>query len=203
MFAHIQLHTWMQRQHDQLTGGVTREGDAAWSMGNADDEGHAGQRALDTALQRHYRHGRVIIFPKHHMMLEEDGIALAQIDFGHRHDLAFNLASAHAEMNLSHVANARRLAPARLAYQIAHIQRRAARAARKRALLVLRGAPFANDTLKRFRGRGRVGYTRRVGLNWSIRWRTRSCCRGGVTSEFRAVNPTESFLIVVRPIALG
>src|SRR5438132_10559335 len=95
-------------------------------MRDADNERHACQRALDAALQRHHRHRRMIVFPKQHVMLEEDRIALSKINLSHRHYLSLDLASAQSEVNLGHVADTRRLAPARFADQILNVQRRTA-----------------------------------------------------------------------------
>src|SRR3982074_1444599 len=124
-------------------------------MSETDDEGHARQRAFDAALQRHHGHRRLLVLPKQHMMLEINGITLAQIDFRHRHNLAFDLASARAEMNLGHVLDARSFAPTRLAYQIANVQRSAASPARDRGLFILGLTPFASDA------RNGIGSSRR------------------------------------------
>src|SRR6266699_6472353 len=151
-------------------------------MGETDDKWHARQRPFDAALQRHHRHWRLLVLPKQHMMFEVNRVTLSQIDFRHRHDLAFNLAGARAEMNLGHVLDARGLAPSRLADQIANVERRAASPARERRLLVLRLAPFtveARDGIGSGRGRRdswRFGFYRSVVSDWRRRargWRGR------------------------------
>src|SRR5215831_15897089 len=136
-------------------------------------------------------------------MLKEHGIALAQVDLRDGHDLALNLAGAQAKVNFRHVANARRLAPARFAYQIADVERRSTRAARKRALLVLRRTPLADDPFKRLGSNGRVGDARRFGPYRSIH-RRRGLVRGRpVADQFSAVTATERFVVAIRSIAVG
>src|SRR5579863_5957108 len=88
-------------------------------------------------------------------MLEEDRVARAQVDLGHRHDLALHLARTGAEMDLGHVLDPRSFAPSRFAHQIPDIERRAASPARKRGLVVHALAPLALDTLQ-WLGRCRV-----------------------------------------------
>ena len=126
MFAHVQLHPRMQRQHNQFAGGVARESDSTRAVRDTDDERHPGKRALNASLQRHDRHRRVIVFPKQNVMLKENRVALSEIQFRDRHDLAFDLTCAHAKVNFSHVADARGFAPTGFAHQITNVQRRAA-----------------------------------------------------------------------------
>src|ERR1700734_2999388 len=78
-------------------------------------------------------------------MFEEYRIVRAQVNFRYRNDFAFHLAGAGAELKLGHVAEAWSFAPARLADQITDIQRRAARTAAERGLLVHALAPLALD----------------------------------------------------------
>src|SRR5208282_5003262 len=85
--------------------------------------------------------------------LEENRIAGTQIDLGHGYDLSFHLAGTRAEVDLGHVLDARRLAPAGFADQIPDVERRAACLARERGSLVHALAPLALDALQRLRGR--------------------------------------------------
>src|SRR5579862_9682135 len=81
-------------------------------------------------------------------MLEEDRVARAQVDLGHRHDFAFHLACTRAEMDLGHVLDPRSFAPSRFAHQIPDIERRAAGPAGKRGLVVHALAPLALDAFE-------------------------------------------------------
>ena len=91
----------------------------------------------------------VVVLPQHDVVLEEDRVVRAQMDFGHRNDFAFHLAGAGAELKLGHVAEARGFAPAGLADQVANVERSAARAAGERGLLVHALAPLALDAFER------------------------------------------------------
>src|SRR5882724_401952 len=93
VLTYVQFHARMQRQDYQLSGRIARESNAAWTMGHADNKRHSRQCAFDAPLQRHYRHRRQIVFPKQYVMLKEDCIARAQINFRNRNDLAFDLTS--------------------------------------------------------------------------------------------------------------
>ena len=112
VLANIDLHSGMQRQHHQFTGGVAREGDAARTRGHADDERHAGEGALHAARQLQDGERDVVVLPQHDVMFEEDGIVGAQVNFGHRNNFAFHLTGAGAELELGHVPETRGLSPA-------------------------------------------------------------------------------------------
>ncbi len=96
--------------------------------------------------------GTCFVLPQHDVVLEEDGVAGAEVDFGHGHDLAFHLAGAGAEVDLRHVLDPRRFAPARFADQIANVERRSAGPARERGFVVHALAPLALDALQGFSG---------------------------------------------------
>ncbi len=98
---------------------------------------------LMPALEREHRHGHRGVLPEQHVVLEEDGVAGRQVHLGHRHDLPFHLAGAGAELDLGHVLDAGRLAPARGADQVLDVEGRAARAAGHGIHLVLAPAPLA------------------------------------------------------------
>ena len=168
VLAHVELHSRMQRQHHQFARRIARESDAARAVRNADDERHAGERALDATLQRHYRHRSLIVFPQQHVMLKEYCVSLPEIDFCYRHDLPFDLTGAQSEMNFSHVSDARRFTPAGFADEVGNVQRRAARPTRERRLLVHSLTPFTSDALDRIGGRGRGSNPRSFLLNGSV-----------------------------------
>src|ERR1700687_6238666 len=100
-------------------------------------------------------------------MLEIDRIAVAQIDLRHRHDFPLHLTRAGVELKLGHVLEPRRFPPARLADQVADIQRSPARAASQRRFLVHALTPLALNSLQGF-ARGNM---RRVSHTNSIRGR--------------------------------
>src|SRR5436190_1675154 len=80
-------------------------------------------------------------------MLVINRVALRQRHFGHRHDLALDLAGAIAKVDLGHIANARRLTPARIADQIFDVEWRAARRARKGMRQIHAATPFTLNAL--------------------------------------------------------
>src|ERR1700734_129828 len=80
------------------------------------------------------------------------------MDFGHRNNFTFHLARAGAELKLGHVAETRSFAPARLAHQVANIQRSAARPAGERGLFVHALAPLALDSFERLGSRSRIAH---------------------------------------------
>src|SRR5437588_6147469 len=104
---------------------------------------------------------------------------MAQVDLGHWHDFSLHLTGAGVELKFGHVPEPRRLPPARLANEVADIQRRPARAASERSLLVHSLTPLALNSLQRFaRGNvGRVGHTNSIGGgSWEV--------GGGKSSEY-------------------
>src|ERR1019366_2275873 len=107
-------------------GGTGREGNPSRSAGHADDEGHASEGALQASGKLHHTERDLLVFPQHDVMLEKNGIALAQVNFGNGNNLAFHLTGARAELDLGHVADTWSFAPSRFAHQIADIERRAA-----------------------------------------------------------------------------
>ena len=145
-----------RRQHHQFAGGVARECDASRPGSHADDERHPCEGAFQTARQLQHGEGDIVVLPQHDVMFEEDRIVRAQVNFGHRNDLAFHLAGAGAELKLGHVAQARGFPPARFADQITDIQRRAARMTGERGLGVHALAPLALDPFERL---GRTAQT--------------------------------------------
>src|SRR5581483_4117998 len=145
----------MEREHYQLARGIARERDTARPSGHADDEGHPSERALETAGQLEDTQRHVVVLPEHDVVLEEDRVIRAEMDFGDGHDFPFHLAGARAELKFGHVAEARRFAPAGLAYQVANVERRSASAAGERGFIVLALAPLALDPLQ---GLGGIGH---------------------------------------------
>src|SRR5579864_6575695 len=91
-------------------------------------------------------------------MFKEYRVASAEIDFGHRHDLALHLATAGTELELRHVFDARSLAPAGFADQVADVERRSAGAAGQSGLVVHALAPLALNAFYRRRGSGHRSY---------------------------------------------
>src|SRR2546423_7354863 len=178
VLAHIQFDSGMQRHDDQFARGVAREGDATGAVCGADDEGHARERALDAALKGHHAHRRSVVFPEHDVVLEEDRVAGREVYLGDGDDLALDLTGARAEVNLRHVLYARGLAPARFAYEVLDVERRAARAARERRALVHRLTPLAAYALKRAGVCGRSGGARRLRGRRGGRGRGRRGARG-------------------------
>src|SRR2546423_26982 len=81
-------------------------------------------------------------------MLKIDRIPLRQVHLGHRHDLALYLASAIAEANLGHIADARCFPPPRLADHILDVQRRATSPTTSSIRLVLTVTPLTHDPLQ-------------------------------------------------------
>ena len=146
VLAHVELHARVQRQHDQLARGVPGEGDPARAVGQRDDERHAAEAALDAAAGVHRRQRRLLVLPQHHVVLEEDRVALRPGSIsatGTSSPSTWRCELREAE--LGHVAQPRRLAPARVADHVAGVQRRAAGGAAGGARLVLAMAPLALD----------------------------------------------------------
>jgi len=143
MFANVELHARMKRQEYQFAGGIARERNAARTGSDADQEWHPGEGALHAAGERHQSHRQVRVLPQHDVMFEEDGVSGAEVDLGGGNDLALHLASARAEVDLRHVLDPGRLAPARFADQIANIERSSAGAAGQSSLLIHALAPLA------------------------------------------------------------
>src|ERR1700686_3777042 len=82
-------------------------------------------------------------------MLEKNRVTGSEINFCHRYDLTFHLATAGAELELRHVLDARSFAPSRLADQIANVERRTAGAASESSLVVHTLAPLALNAFYR------------------------------------------------------
>src|SRR5260370_15899087 len=95
---------------------------------------------------------------------------MAQVDLRHWHDLALHLTSAGVELKLGHVPEPRRFPPARLANQVADIQRGPARAAGERGFLVHSLTPLALNSLHLFASGnvGPVGHTNSIGGRWWV-----------------------------------
>ena len=72
MFANVQFHTRVQWQHNQLTGGITRESDPPRTLGHTDDEGHARQHALEAAGELKGRQRDRFLLPQHDVVFVAD-----------------------------------------------------------------------------------------------------------------------------------
>src|SRR2546423_2807106 len=103
VLAHVEFDSGVQRHDDKLARGVAREGDSSGAVREADDEGHACERALDAALKWHHTHRRAVVLPEHDVVLEEDRVAGREAYLSDGYDLALDLAGARAEVNLRHV----------------------------------------------------------------------------------------------------
>jgi hypothetical protein len=113
------------------------------------------------------------------MMLKVDGVALNQINLGHRHNLAFHLAATTPKTEFGHVFDARRFPPARLADQVTNIKRSAARTAGDSGSLILALTPLAFNPLNWFI---------RIGMSWGTAWRrTKGSRLNNYTDQFYAV----------------
>src|SRR5664279_2833164 len=93
-----------------------------------------------------------IQFSSSSCQVEGEIVPVAEINLGpgDGDDLAFHLAGAGAELNLGHIANAGRFAPAGFTDQIPDIEGSSASAAGQRGLLVHALAPLALDSFERF-----------------------------------------------------
>ena len=116
------------------------------------------------------RHGgqrRALVLPEQHVVLEEHPVALGQVDLGHRHQLALDLAGAVGEPELGHVPEPGRLLPPRVADQVAGVERRPARRTGRLADVVLGLAPLALDAVH---GGGRYQHVRRADPDRDLSW---------------------------------
>ena len=111
MLARVDLHPRVEGQHDDLAGRVAADGDASRAARDRHDVRHAEERPLGP-LQVHDRERNVVALPEHAVVLEVHPLVRCEVDVDDRHDLAFDLARALVELDLGHVAQARRRAPA-------------------------------------------------------------------------------------------
>ncbi len=134
------------------------EGHPPGAVGDRDHHRHAAEHPLETAARGEGRERRALVLPEQHVVLEEHPVALAQVELGHRDQLALDLAGAVGEPELGHVLEPGRFLPPGVADQVAGVEGRTAGRAGGLSGVVLGFAPLTLDPVH---GAGR--YHRRGG----------------------------------------